>query len=97
LDLHTNETVCGKVDKTDEVILTNNGFEEITPIVEKPKSPIVKTKTCRVINYIESHGLLGFDFDGINCQISIKPFTKIGNSVDIKYTGKIGKDIEFFL
>lgn len=54
-----------------------------------------KSKVCRVVNYIPSHGILGFDFDGIGCQIGVEKNLNIGHTIKVQYTGEIGKDIKF--
>ena len=50
---------------------------------------------CRVVNYIPSHGILGFDFDGIGCQIGVEKNLNIGQTIKVQYMGEIGKDIKF--
>ena len=74
-------------------------IETVEPIenetVEVIDSPKWKLKVCRVINYIPSHGILGFDFDGIGCQISVKKNLNIGHTIEVQYMGEIGKDIKF--
>ena len=59
------------------------------------KSPKWKSKKCRVVNYIPSHGILGFDFDGVGCQINVQKNMNIGSTVKIQYLGELGKDIKF--
>lgn len=74
-------------------------IETVEPVendtVEVIESPKWKSKVCRVINYIPSHGILGFDFDGIGCQISVKKNLNIGHTIEVQYMGEIGKDIKF--
>lgn len=62
---------------------------------EVAKLPKWKSKVCRVVNYIPSHGILGFDFDGVGCQINVEKNLNIGKTVKIQYQGEIGKDIKF--
>lgn len=66
-----------------------------TETVEVAKTPRWKSKVCRVVNYIPSHGILGFDFDGIGCQITVEKNLNIGRIITIQYMGEIGKDIKF--
>ena len=66
-----------------------------TQAVEVVKSPKWKSKVCRVVNYIPSHGILGFDFDGVGCQIGVEKNLSIGQTIKIQYVGEIGKDIKF--
>lgn len=66
-----------------------------TQIVEVEKSPKWKSKVCRVVNYIPSHGILGFDFDGVGCQIIVNKNLNIGRTIEIQYMGEIGKNIKF--
>ncbi len=74
-------------------------IETIEPIenktVEVVQTPKWKSKVCRVVNYIPSHGILGFDFDGIGCQIGVEKNLNIGRTIKIQYMGEIGKDIKF--
>ena len=74
-------------------------IETVEPVEAKPveivKSPKWKSKVCRVVNYIPSHGILGFDFDGIGCQIIVKKNLNIGRTIEIQYMGEIGKNIKF--
>ena len=74
-------------------------IETVEPVknetVEVIESPKWKSKVCRVINYIPSHGILGFDFDGVGCQIGVGKNLKIGQTLEIQYMGEIGKDIKF--
>ena len=63
--------------------------------VEVVKNPKWKSKVCRVVNYIPSHGILGFDFDGIGCQIGVEKNLNIGQTIKVQYMGEIGKDIKF--
>ena len=74
-------------------------IETIEPIenetVEVIESPKWKSKVCRVINYIPSHGILGFDFDGVGCQIGVEKNLNIGRTIEVQYMGEIGKDIKF--
>lgn len=77
----------------DNIVLTEE------PVVEKSKTPAPKwkTKKCPVVNYVASFGILGFDFDGVPCQITVEKNLKIGPTVEIKYRGEIGKGITFSL
>ena len=74
-------------------------IETVEPIetqtVEVVKSPKWKSKVCRVVNYIPSHGILGFDFDGVGCQIGVEKNLSIGQTIKVQYVGEIGKDIKF--
>ena len=74
-------------------------IENVKPVenetVEVIKSPKWKSKVCRVVNYIPSHGILGFDFDGVGCQIGVEKNLSIGQTIKIQYVGEIGKDIKF--
>ncbi len=74
-------------------------IETVEPVenetVEVIESPKWKSKVCRVINYIPSRGILGFDFDGVGCQISVKKNLNIGRTIEVQYMGEIGKDIKF--
>ena len=74
-------------------------IETVEPIenetVEVIESPKWKSKVCRVINYIPSHGILGFDFDGVGCQIGVEKNLNIGRTIKVQYMGEIGKDIKF--
>ena len=74
-------------------------IETIEPVenegVEVVKTPKWKSKVCRVISYIPSHGILGFDFDGVGCQIGVEKNLNIGQTIKIQYMGEIGKDIKF--
>ena len=74
-------------------------IETVEPVenetVEVIESPKWKSKVCRVVNYIPSHGILGFDFDGIGCQISVKKNLNIGRTIEVQYMGEIGKYIKF--
>lgn len=63
--------------------------------IEVIESPKWKSKVCRVINYIPSHGILGFDFDGVGCQIGVEKNLNIGQTIEVQYMGEIGKDIRF--
>lgn len=65
---------------------------ETVKVIESPK---LKSKVCRVINYIPSHGILGFDFDGVGCQIGVEKNLNIGRTIKVQYMGEIGKDIKF--
>ena len=76
-----------------KVIETVESVENET--VEVVESPKWKSKVCRVINYIPSHGILGFDFDGIGCQIGVEKNLNIGQTIEVQYMGEIGKDIRF--
>lgn len=76
-----------------KVIETVESVENKT--VEVIKTPKWKSKVCRVVNYIPSHGILGFDFDGIGCQISVEKNLSIGQAIKVQYMGEIGKDIKF--
>lgn len=55
------------------------------------------SKECRVINYVPSKGILGFDFNGVGCQITVEKNLNIGSTIQMKYQGKIGKNIKFKL
>lgn len=73
-------------------------IEAVEPVIETAevvKAPKWKSKVCRVVNYIPSQGILGFDFDGIGCQIGVEKNLIIGRTVKIQYMGEIGKDIKF--
>ena len=73
-------------------------IETVVPVVETAevtKAPKWKSKVCRVVNYIPSHGILGFDFDGIGCQIGVEKNLNIGQTIKVQYIGEIGKDIKF--
>ena len=74
-------------------------IETVEPIenetVEVVKTPKWKSKVCRVVNYIPSHGILGFDFDGVGCQIGVGKNLNIGRTIEVQYMGEIGKDIKF--
>lgn len=74
-------------------------IETVEPVenetVEVIESPKWKSKVCRVINYIPSHGILGFDFDGVGCQIGVEKNLNIGRTIKVQYMGEIGKDIKF--
>ena len=74
-------------------------IETIEPVenaaVEVVKTSKWKSKVCRVVNYIPSQGILGFDFDGVCCQINVKKNLNIGRTIKIQYMGEIGKDIKF--
>lgn len=76
-----------------KVIETVESVENET--AEVIKTPKWKSKVCRVVNYIPSHGILGFDFDGIGCQISVEKNLNIGQTIKVQYAGEIGKDIKF--
>ena len=76
-----------------KVIETVESVENET--VEVVESPKWKSKVCRVINYIPSHGILGFDFDGVGCQIGVEKNLNIGRTIKVQYMGEIGKDIKF--
>ena len=76
-----------KVIETDELV-----ENETIEVIESPKW---KSKVCRVINYIPSHGILGFDFDGVGCQIGVEKNLNIGQTIEVQYMGEIGKDIRF--
>ena len=76
-----------------KVIETVESVENET--VEVVKAPKWKSKVCRVVNYIPSHGILGFDFDGIGCQIGVEKNLNIGRTIKVQYMGEIGKDIKF--
>ena len=65
-------------------------------VAEAPASKWHKKK-CRVVNYVPGFGILGFDFDGVPCQIQVDKGLSIGNEVVVKYQGEIGKDIKFIL
>ena len=69
--------------------------EPVVETVEVVKAPKWKSKVCRVVNYIPSQGILGFDFDGIGCQISVEKNLNIGQTIKVQYMGEIGKDIKF--
>ena len=69
--------------------------EPVVETVEVVKVPKWKSKVCRVVNYIPSHGILGFDFDGIGCQIGVEKNLNIGQTIKVQYVGEIGKDIKF--
>lgn len=66
-----------------------------TETVEVVKTPKWESKVCRVVNYIPSHGILGFDFDGVGCQITVEKNLNIGQTIKVQYMGEIGKDIKF--
>lgn len=74
-------------------------IETVEPVendtVEVIESPKWESRVCRVINYIPSHGILGFDFDGVGCQISVEKNLNIGHTIEVQYMGEIGKDIRF--
>ena len=74
-------------------------IEAVEPVetknVQVAKTPKWKSKVCRVVNYIPSHGILGFDFDGVGCQISVGKNLNIGRTIKIQYMGEIGKNIKF--
>ena len=76
-----------------KVIETVESVENET--VEVVKTPKWKLTVCRVVNYIPSHGILGFDFDGIGCQIGVEKNLSIGQTIKVQYMGEIGKDIKF--
>lgn len=76
-----------------KIIETVESVENKT--VEVVKTPKWKSKVCRVVNYIPSHGILGFDFDGIGCQIGVEKNLNIGRIIKVQYMGEIGKDIKF--
>ena len=69
--------------------------EPVVETVEVVKAPKWKSKVCRVVNYIPSQGILGFDFDGIGCQIGVEKNLNIGQTIKVQYMGEIGKDIKF--
>ena len=69
--------------------------EPVVETVEVVKAPKWKSKACRVVNYIPSQGILGFDFDGIGCQIGVEKNLNIGRTIKVQYMGEIGKDIKF--
>ena len=74
-------------------------IETVEPVenetIEVIESPKWKSKVCRVINYIPSHGILGFDFDGVGCQIGVEKNLNIDQTIEVQYMGEIGKDIRF--
>ncbi len=74
-------------------------IENVEPIetetVKVERAPKWKSKVCRVVNYIPSHGILGFDFDGTGCQIRVEKRLDIGRTIKIQYMGEIGKNIKF--
>lgn len=73
-------------------------IETVEPVVEAArteKTPKLKSKVCRVVNYIPSQGILGFDFDGVGCQINVEKNLNIGQTIKIQYMGEIGRDIKF--
>ena len=74
-------------------------IEAVEPVenetAEVAKNQKWKSKVCRVVNYIPSHGILGFDFDGIGCQIGVEKNLNIGRTIKVQYIGEIGKDIKF--
>ena len=74
-------------------------IETVEPVenetIEVIESPKWKSKVCRVINFIPSHGILGFDFDGVGCQIGVEKNLTIGRTIKVQYMGEIGKDIKF--
>ena len=74
-----------------EIIAETENIEE----VKVETVPKWKTKVCRVVNYIPSHGILGFDFDGVGCQVNVEKNLNIGATIKIQYQGEIGKDIKF--
>ena len=74
---------------------TIEAVEPVVETVEVVKAPKWKSKVCRVVNYIPSQGILGFDFDGIGCQISVEKNLNIGQTIKVQYMGEIGKDIKF--
>ena len=76
-----------------KVIETVEAVENET--VEVVRAPKWKSKVCRVVNYIPSHGILGFDFDGVGCQIGVEKNLNIGRTIKVQYVGEIGKDIKF--
>lgn len=70
--------------------------QEVLPEEDKPvPAEKFKSKECRVVRYVPRFGILGFDFDGVPCQITVKPYTDIGNTVTIRYKGNIKTGIEF--
>ena len=80
--------------------MANKKVIETVKYVENETSEVIKTpkwksKVCRVVNYIPSHGILGFDFDGIGCQIGVEKNLNIGQTIKVQYVGEIGKDIKF--
>lgn len=84
-----------------DVILTDDaGAEDVVAENEQPaptKKKRHKTKVCPVARYVEAFGIVGFYFDGVPCQITVKPGTVIGKTVTIKYTGDIKTGISFWL
>ena len=75
--------------------MSNKKIIEAVESNEVIKAPKWKSKVCRVVNYIPSHGILGFDFDGVGCQIGVEKNLNIGRTIKIQYMGEIGKDIKF--
>ena len=69
--------------------------EPVVETVEVVKAPKWKSKVCCVVNYIPSQGILGFDFDGVGCQIGVEKNLNIGRTIKVQYMGEIGKDIKF--
>ena len=69
--------------------------EPVDETVEVAKAPKWESKVCRVLNYIPSHGILGFDFDGIGCQIGVEKKLNIGRTIKDRYIGAFCKDIKF--
>ena len=75
--------------------IIENDESVATETVVVAKTPKWESKVCRVVNYIPSHGILGFNFDGVGCQISVEKNLNIGHTIKVQYMGEIGKDIKF--
>lgn len=61
------------------------------------KAPKWQTREVKVVHYAHTVGILGFEFDGVPCQITVKPGLNIGPTVKIRYRGEMGKNIVFSL
>ena len=83
------------IEKDSPAINSSEECEVIKGIPSKKKKP--KTKVCRVVNYVRTYGIVGFYFDGVPCQLMVKPGTQIGKTITVKYDGNIKTGIHFWL
>ena len=68
--------------------------QEVNVVAEEPKQKKAKVSVAR---YDSEHGILGFWFEGVPCQINVAKGLDIGKEVTVKYVGDIEDHIEFTL
>ena len=64
---------------------------------KKVKPTPTKAKKCKVVRYVPETGILGFYFDGVPCQMTVRKGLSIGRFITVKYEGDLKSGLKFRL